>query len=60
MPTMLTARRWNAFYCNGAFFARFNHVKGRSYTFTIFNNNGSIVVIQLLMRKALPMRYPLI
>ncbi|HEX6426311.1 MAG TPA: T9SS type A sorting domain-containing protein [Niastella sp.] len=29
---------------HGAFFVRFNHVKGRSYTFTIFNNNGSVVV----------------
>jgi hypothetical protein len=27
----------------GAFYARFNHIKGRSYTFTIFNSNGTIV-----------------
>jgi len=27
----------------GAFAARFNRIKGRSYTFTVFNNSGTIV-----------------
>lgn len=27
----------------GAFSASFNHIKGRSYTFTVFNSNGTVV-----------------